>query len=230
MTGSPARRRAEAPRRLPGRLLVITDRHQARRPVEEIAEAIGRSGAPWLLLRDKDLAASERSQLAGRLAAIARRHGTHFSISADVELAVALGASVHLQSAASVTAARARLGHRSLIGVSAHNQAELEAAAAANADYVTLSPIFPTTSKPGYGPALGPKAIAAAAELGLAVVALGGITAATAGACFAAGAGGIATMGEIMRADDPIRTIAALLRACAETTTAAPVEYSTLLP
>jgi thiamine-phosphate pyrophosphorylase len=218
MTGSPRHGRA-APRRLPGRLLVITDRHQARHPVEEIAEAVGSSGGPWLLLRDKDLPAGERSQLAGRLAAIARRHGMHFSVSADIDLAAALEASVHLQSAASVAAARARLRDRSLIGVSVHNQAELEAAAAANADYVTLSPIFTTSSKPGYGPALGPKTLAA--SLGIAVVALGGITEATAGACFAAGASGIAVMGEIMRAAEPSRTVAGLLRACTGAATAA---------
>ncbi len=40
---------------LPAPLLVITDRHQARHPIEAIADAVGQSGGRWLLLRDKDL-------------------------------------------------------------------------------------------------------------------------------------------------------------------------------
>jgi thiamine-phosphate pyrophosphorylase len=41
------------------------------------------------------------------------------------------------------------------------------------------------------------------------------VTAQTAGACLAAGARGIAVMGEIMRADDPGRVVGDLVRACA---------------
>ena len=40
---------------LPSPLLVITDRHQARHCIETIAEAVGKAGGRWLLLRDKDL-------------------------------------------------------------------------------------------------------------------------------------------------------------------------------
>jgi thiamine-phosphate pyrophosphorylase len=200
--------------KLPAPLLVITDRHQARAEIEAIADAVGRAGARWLLLRDKDLAAPERASLAARLAEIARRHGMLLSISADIDLANRLGAGVHLQSAATVGAARQRLGAGPVIGVSAHRQSEVAAAAAAGADYVTLSPIFLTGSKPGYGPALGPAAIAAAAKLGTPILALGGIAVERVGPCLAAGAGGIAVMGEAMRSTDPCRTVGDLLAAC----------------
>jgi thiamine-phosphate pyrophosphorylase len=203
-------------------LLVITDRHQARHSIEAIADAVGRGGGRWLLLRDKDLERGERLRLAARLAPIARRYGMYFSVSADLELAAAVEASgVHLQSAAAVGAARARLGQDAVIGVSAHGMAELEAAAAAHADYATLSPIFMTASKPGYGPPLGVAALAAAVKLGIPVLALGGITAPTAGPCLAAGASGIAVMGEIMRAENPGRAVTDLLHACAGAATAA---------
>jgi thiamine-phosphate pyrophosphorylase len=214
-------REPRALRELPT-LLVITDRHQARHSIEAIADAVGRSGGRWLLLRDKDLERGERLRLAAHLMAITRRYGIYFSVSADVELAAAVEASgVHLQSAAAVGAARARLGEDAVIGVSAHNLAELEAAAAAHADYATLSPMFMTASKPGYGPPLGLTALAAAAKLGIPVLALGGITASTAGPCLAAGASGIAVMGEIMRAEDPGRAVADLLHVCAGAATAA---------
>src|SRR5215467_5767253 len=130
-------------KQLPSPLLVITDRHQARHSIEAIAEAVGQGGGRWLLLRDKDLEPDERRCLAARLAEIARHHGMHLSVSRDVALAAEYGASVHLQSAAAVGAARQRLGPGALVGVSAHGLDDVCAAAAA-ADYVTLSPIFLT--------------------------------------------------------------------------------------
>jgi thiamine-phosphate pyrophosphorylase len=198
---------------LPSPLLVITDRHQARHSIEAIVEAIGQAGGRWLLLRDKDLEPAERRSLAGRVSVIAHRHGMHLSVSRDVDLAAEYGASVHLQSAAAVGAARQRLGSGAIVGVSAHGQGDVEAAAAAAADYVMLSPIFLTSSKPGYGPALGVGALGAAAKAGIAVVALGGVTADVARPCVDAGAAGVAVMGDIMRSRDPGRSAGNLLAA-----------------
>jgi thiamine-phosphate pyrophosphorylase len=201
-------------RALPAPLLVITDRHQARYSIEAVADAIGRGGGRWLLLRDKDLEPAKRRGLAARLADIARRHGMHLSVSRDIDLAAEFGASVHLQSAAAVEAARRRLGQGAVIGVSAHGLGDVAAAAAAGTDYVTLSPIFLTSSKPGYGPALGLAAIRPAAELGISILSLGGVTADVVGPCLEAGACGIAVMGEIMRSNDPGGTVGGLLAAC----------------
>jgi thiamine-phosphate pyrophosphorylase len=199
---------------LPSPLLVITDRHQARHPIEAIAVAVAQAGGRWLLLRDKDLEPAGRRRLAGRLSAVARDHGMHLSVSRDVDLAAEVGASVHLQSAAAIERARLRLGPDALIGVSAHSLADVAAAAAARADYVTLSPIFITASKPGYGPALGVGSIAEAAKAaGIAIVALGGVTADAARPCLTAGAAAIAVMGEIMRSDNPGRCVCGLLAA-----------------
>jgi thiamine-phosphate pyrophosphorylase len=201
-------------RPLPGPLLVITDRHQARQPLETIAAAVGRGGGRWLLFRDKDLAAPARRELATRLARVASEQDVTLSVSADAELAEAVGAAgVHLQAATAVALARERLGD-AIIGVSAHSVADVATAAAAGADYVTLSPIFLTESKPGYGPALGTAALRAAAAQRIPVLALAGITAVTAGACLAAGASGVAVMGEVMRADDPARVVRDLVAAC----------------
>ncbi len=88
------------------------------------------------------------------------------------------------------------------------------AAAAAGADYVTLSPVFESASKPGYGPCLGPESLrAAAARVPVPVVALGGVTAANAGSCLGAGAAAVAVMGPVMRAADPGAAVAELLAA-----------------
>ena len=61
---------------------------------------------------------------------------------------------MHLPGGSDPAAARQLLPH-GLIGVSAHSPPEAAAQLASGADYVTLSPIFPTASKPGYGPTLG---------------------------------------------------------------------------
>jgi thiamine-phosphate pyrophosphorylase len=185
---------------LPARLLLVTDRHQAAAPLEEVvAEALG-AGVRWVWLRDRDLPAAERRALAQRLLALARRHGARLSIGGDVELAAdVLADGMHVAAGAPVAPARARLGPHALIGASAHAEADIAAAAAAGADYVTLSPIFASASKPGYGPALGLAALTSAARHALPVLALGGVTAERADACRRAGAAGIAVMGEVMR-------------------------------
>ncbi|HEY1545327.1 MAG TPA: thiamine phosphate synthase [Xanthobacteraceae bacterium] len=189
---------------LPSRLLIVTDRHQAAAPLAEIVGGAVRAGARWIWLRDRDLPPAERRALAGALLAITRRADAKLMIGADVELAADIGADgVHLASdasAASIAAARARLGAAAIIGVSAHAEAEVASAQAAGADYVTLSPAFATASKPGYGPELGVAALARAARHGIPVLALAGITPARAPECLRAGAAGIAVMGEIMRA------------------------------
>jgi thiamine-phosphate pyrophosphorylase len=114
---------------------------------------------------------------------------------------------------AGIAHARDTLGPSALIGLSAHNIADVTNAKIAGADYVTLSPIHQSASKPDYGPALGITAIARAAQIGIPVLALGGMVAENVAAAREAGAAGIAVMGEIMRADDPTPAIKSLLAA-----------------
>ncbi len=119
-----------------------------------------------------------------------------------MELAARVGAAgIQLGEAAAVAPARARLGRGALLGVSAHSLGEVRAAREAGADYVTLSPIFLTASKPGYGPALGLAVLREAAGV-MPVVALGGIDPGTAASCREAGAAAVAVMGVVMRAPE----------------------------
>nr|WP_279357111.1 thiamine phosphate synthase [Methylobacterium indicum] len=185
---------------LPARLLIVTDRHGCPEPLETRVAACLAAGARWIWLRDRDLPAPERAALAENLAAQVARVGGALTIGRDVELAAQVGAAgVQLGDAAAVAPARARLGRGALLGVSAHSLAEVRAAREVGADYVTLSPIFLTASKPGYGPALGLAALGEAAAL-MPVVALGGIDPTTAPSCRAAGAAAVAVMGAVMRA------------------------------
>jgi thiamine-phosphate pyrophosphorylase len=195
-----------APRFLPSPpLLVITDRRQAARPLDEVVAASLAGGARWISLREKDLAAPDRLALLCRLLELANSAGAALAVHDDVESAAALSlAGVHLPAGSDPASARRRLGERALIGISTHNFAEAREAASRGADYVTLSPIFVTASKPGYGPALGIEALrTCCAGLACPVVALGGIAPENAAACLAAGAACVAAMGSVMRAADP---------------------------
>lgn len=201
-------------------LLVITDRHQARVSLEDVAAELFAGGCRWLSLREKDLPPPERLALLRRLAAAGAPWGAMVMVHDDLAAAKACATGVHLPAGASVQDARRLLGDGVLIGQSAHDAGEIARAAQAGVDYVTLSPIFVTESKPGYGPALG------LAVLGRAwptpVLALGGIDESNIGACVAAGAAGAAVMGGAMRASAPRAFMASLLSRLAANVAAEP--------
>jgi thiamine-phosphate pyrophosphorylase len=198
-------------------LLLITDSVQAHLPLLEVVTAAFEAGCRWVSLREKALPAAHRAALLGRLVAGASARGAVAMAHGDIATAAKAGAGgIHLSRPAQVAEARTVLGLGRLIGVSAHDEAEIAAAAAAGADYVTLSPIFPSASKPGYGPALGLEGLAAlAGRSALPIIALGGITASSAHACLSAGAAGIAVMGEVMRSAAPAAVMNGLLQAMA---------------
>jgi thiamine-phosphate pyrophosphorylase len=200
-------------------LLLITDSAQAQRPLMEIVEGALESGCRWVSLREKGLPPAHREALLGRLLSLAAAYGATAMVHHDIRAAAKTGAGgVHLGDATRVAEARAVLGRHCLIGVSAHAGADMDAAAAAGADYVTLSPILPSPSKPGYGPALGFAGLERMATRSrLPVLALGGVAAESVGGCLDAGAAGIAVMGEIMRAAQPAATTLRLLRALRRT-------------
>ncbi len=189
---------------LPGQLLLITDQALACYPIPDVVAAAVAAGCRWVLVREKSLSAEALATLVKEIMNIARPYNATVSVSGNPEAAAECGAGgVHLPREGSVAAARRIAGPNALIGVSAHSAVEAQQATAAGADYITLSPIFLTASKPGYGPALGLAELRrVAASLPIPVVALGGITADNAGSCLRAGAAGVAVMGALMRATD----------------------------
>ncbi|HET6221260.1 MAG TPA: thiamine phosphate synthase, partial [Dongiaceae bacterium] len=164
-------------------------------------------------LREKALPPEARGELARELVAIGRAFGATIMVHGDVDAAKAAGArGVHVASASLVREARRALGDRALVGVSAHSRSDIIAASAVSADYVTLSPVFVSQSKPGYGPLLGLERFQEMISgRHIPVLALGGITEARAASCMAAGAAGIAVMGDVMRASSPKSIAAAFI-------------------
>jgi thiamine-phosphate pyrophosphorylase len=185
-------------------ILVITDRIQCVEPLEARAAALFRGGCRWLSLREKDMDPAVRRSLLERLVAIAQPFEATIGVHDDLAAALTCNVALHLPSAADTAAARRALGSGRLIGKSCHSHADVTAAARDGADYVTLSPFFPTASKPDYRSGLDFAALnRIAAEAALPVVALGGITGATLPELAGSDVKGIAVMGEAMRTPDP---------------------------
>ncbi|GIF73818.1 thiamine phosphate synthase [Asanoa siamensis] len=169
--------------RLP-RLLVLTDRTQCAGPLVETVAAAVAAGARAVLLREKDLPAAARESLAASLSGILSPVGGTLLVAGTA----------HLAARDPFPAMRPPV-----LGRSCHDAAEVAAARAEGCDYVTVSPVFPTASKPGYGPALGPAGLGALVADAPPVFALGGIRPTDVRACRAAGAYGVAVMGGVMR-------------------------------
>lgn len=193
-----------------GPVLVLTDRRQALQPLVDVVRACVAGGARSVVLREKDLAHDERRRLFDELRPIVPT-----LLVAGTSMAGFDGADGLHHPRPDLTSTRdpSRGGRgpspvavsgveTGCVGVSCHDAAEIEAAA--TADYVTVSPVFATESKPGYGPALGVDGLhQLVCGTTVPVYALGGIDADTASRCRAAGAAGVAVMGALMRADDP---------------------------
>ena len=194
-------------------LLLVTDRHQARRPLADIVRAALSAGCRWVSVREKDLSDDDQIALVSTLLPIARRHGARLTLHGDAALAKACGSDgVHLPAGSDPAAGRALLGPDKLIGVSLHTVTEAEAIDRSVVDYAIAGPAFETPSKPGYGPEIGHKGLAEiAAATPVPVLAIGGLNATRAAEVLAAGPVGIAVMGSIMRAVDPRQEVRALL-------------------
>ncbi|MGH3738223.1 MAG: thiamine phosphate synthase [Micromonosporaceae bacterium] len=188
-------------------LLLLTDRHQARLPlVETVARAV-EGGARAIVLREKDLPGTERAALAEQLWRLLEPVGGML-IAASWPVGPATG--VHLAAADPLPPSALF----DTVGRSCHDASEVDAASVEGLDYLTVSPVYATASKPGYGPPLGVEGLRALCRrTPVPAYALGGVTPATAAQCRAAGAAGIAVMGDAMRADDPCAAVSSLLDA-----------------
>nr|WP_246158259.1 thiamine phosphate synthase [Catellatospora sichuanensis] len=185
-----------------GGVVVVTDRRQAARPLSDVVAAAVTAGARIVLLREKDLPRVQRLRLAVALRGLLRPVGGLLIVAGQDTLD---GEALHLRAGAV-----APLGRPRLLGRSCHDGAELDRLS--TEDYVTLSPVYPSRSKPGYGPPLEPSGLRRlAARAGRPVLALGGVeTPEQAAACRATGVAGVAVMGAVMRAADPASVYARL--------------------
>lgn len=198
-------------------LYLITDRHQipAGKDYLGTLEALLAAGVRMIQLREKDLAADKVYQLANQLRDLTRRYGCLLLINDRVDVALAVDADgVHLgQSSMPAEVARKLLGQDSLIGVSAHSEAEVVSASQKGANFVTYGPVFFTPSKAQYGFPKGLPELQRICRLStIPVYALGGIKTTNAPATLATGVHGIATISTLMASPAPQQSCQKLLQ------------------
>lgn len=185
------------------RLLAISDRRKlGARASEEVehhrflawVSGLVSAGVQALQIREKDL--SDRRLHLLTSAVVRQAPEMTVLINGRADIAISAGAAgVHLPAdGVPVSALRRRFGRRLLIGVSTHHQDEITNARRDGADYATFGPVFETPGKEAFGLPPGLDGLQAAAQLGLPLLALGGIDSSRLEPVLAAGALGLAAI------------------------------------
>ena len=185
----------------------ITDTNLSGLSHAEQVDRLIAGGAVLIQLRDKRAAPSSFYRQAEAALQIARKHNVRLIINDRVDVALALGADgVHLgQTDIPVEAARCLLGERAIVGISTHNLAQAELAATMPVDYVSLGPIFNTSTKENPDPIAGLEMLRAVRIIvgALPVVAIGGITLANSKEAWEAGADAVSSIAALV--SDPLK-------------------------
>ena len=188
------------------RLCLLLSVASCRLPWERtLGEAIV-GGVDCVQVREKS--ADDRSLLeqVRRVIAIARPHGVAVVVNDRVDVALAAQADgAHLgQGDLPIEAARRLAGRALVLGASAHDGAEADAAVAAGADVVGLGCMFASATKPGLDLA-GPALVRSFRERHPSVphLAIGGIGLGNVAMLVEAGGRGVAVSSAILESDDP---------------------------
>ena len=191
--------------RVAGLYAVTPDDSDTAMLLMKVVAAIA-GGAAIVQYRNKAADGSVRRRQAEALARAAAVRRALFIVNDDPELACAVGADgVHIgEDDANLAAARARIGPDRLVGVSCYDDFDrARAAVDAGADYVAFGSFFPSPIKPEARRASA-ALLTRAHELGVPVVAIGGITAANAPALVDAGASAVAVISDVFGHADPV--------------------------
>jgi thiamine-phosphate pyrophosphorylase len=177
--------------------------------------ALADVGVDGFQVRAKSLATGALVALTRAVVAAVRPSGALVVVNDRLDVALAAEADgVHLGADDLAVADARRLAPGLVVGATCRSRAEVVAAAAAGADYAGFGPVFASGSKAGLPAPVGVPAVREAAGV-LPLVAIGGITAATAGEVRAAGAAGVAVIGAIWRHPDPVGAAKELVAAVA---------------
>lgn len=184
------------------KLYVITDRQLcAPRTLYDAIHELLDTGVSAVQLREKDLIDTEYIKLATSLCKLCHTYSAQLFINSRIKIAMEIGADgLHLPgNFASVQKVIEETNRRFIIGSSVHTLTEAKQRETEGTDFITYSPIYPTLSKPGYGPAVGLEELRKVTEtVNIPVFALGGITSERVSECLDAGAYGVAVMSGVM--------------------------------
>lgn len=176
------------------------------------AAAIAAAGSAVALhARARNDSAIFLAAAARRLLALARPPEAAVFVSGRSDIAAALGAhGVQLAPYDLAPSDARRVLVQGWIGCSAHSTDEAAIAVQEGADFLVVGNVYQTDSHPGR-PAAGLDLVRRAVNLGLPVIAIGGITPARAAEVKAAGAYGVAAIRALWHASDPAAATLAML-------------------
>lgn len=171
-----------------------------------------------LQLRAKSCSTREAFSLARELSPRCERAGVPFFVNDRPDVALLAGArGVHVGVDDAPVAEVRRFAKSLLVGVSTHDEEQLAAALATDADYVAFGPVFGTRSKADPSPTTGVEALRAAsqrcAEARRPLVAIGGVTLDNAAAVMKAGATAAAAIAALLVDDGEVTARARALHA-----------------
>jgi thiamine-phosphate pyrophosphorylase len=175
--------------------------------ISDVAQAEA-CGVRVVQYRNKEAETLKMYEEAQRLRDICREALLLINDRIDIAMAVEADG-VHLgQSDMPIRAARKLLGPEKIIGMTAHNLAEALEAERLGADYLGLSPIFKTKTKPDAGKAAGIAFIEEVrSRVDIPLIAIGGISLANASEVVKAGADGLCAISAVVAKEDVGREI-----------------------
>jgi thiamine-phosphate pyrophosphorylase len=188
-------------------LYFVTDRRLSlgRRNLDIITAAVA-GGVTMVQLREKEATTREFYQEGLKIREFLGEHNIPLIINDRLDIALALDAEgVHVgQDDMPVAMARRILGADKIIGASVFNAAEASEAEAAGADYLGLSPIFVTSTKPDLTSQIGIDGIAPVRQaVRIPLVGIGSMSARNAFDAVRAGLDGVAVVSAICSHRDP---------------------------
>lgn len=195
-------------------LVLITDRKICKQPLIDTVRFAIKGGVDTVQLREKDLSSNELFKLASDLKEITTELNAGLIINDRPDIMLAVGADgTHIgKRSMPIKEVRKIIGDKKLIGFSAHNLQEAEHAQNEGADYISISPVFATSSKKGINvnqkqaqpEPIGPEAIKKIKKtVHCPVIALGGINEDNIDKVLENGADGVAVVSSILLAPDP---------------------------
>lgn len=183
------------------RLYPITDTLISRLSHAAQVELLAAGGATLVQLREKRTSPREFYEAALEAISIARSLGVQIVINDRVDIAIAVKADgVHLgQADLPPDRARVLLGDSRILGYSTHTLEQALRAASAPVDYIAIGPVFQTRTKQNPDEIVGLETIGRVKRnTTKPLVAIGGITLASARAVIESGADSIAVISDLL--------------------------------
>ena len=185
------------------------------RDILTVASAAIEGGATVIQLRDKQASTRLLVEQGLVLRKLTHKHGVLFIVNDRIDVALAVEADgVHIgqDDDMPLQIARRLMGSERILGVSAGNLDEAAAAVAADADYLSIGPIFSTYAKSDAGPAIGTHMLTELVTCyRTPIIGIGGITAENAGEVLGTGAVGVAVITAVVSAEDIVAAARAFL-------------------